>query len=248
MSFKGKVLVGAGIVLVVIIAGLFYLGSRLDSIVKAAIERYGSEATGTQVSVSSVELSLRDGRGTVRGLSIANPPGFSAGDAIRFGRITLAFDLDSLRGRSPIIINEATIKDPFIAYERNQAGKGNLETIEANIDRYRGPGSETSTPPTGPEEEQRILIKRFVFEDGKIQISAPELKEPIETNLSSIRMNDVGGPQGATPPEIGKLVLAQFARSAGKTLAREGLQRFLDRQFGKDTGEKARGLLDSILK
>ncbi len=248
MSLKVKVLIGAGIVLAVVVAGLFYLGSRLDSIVQAAIERYGSEATGTQVSVSSVNLSLREGRGTLHGLSIANPQGFSDGDAIRFGTITLAFDLDSLRGRSPIIINEATIEAPYVAYEQNRAGKSNLQTIEANIDRYRGPGSETPKPQTAPGEEQRILIKKFVFEDGKIQISAPELKEPIDRNLPSIRMNDVGGSQGATPPEIGKLVLAQFARSAGRTLAREGLQRFLDKQFGKETGEKAGGLLNSILK
>ena len=248
MSLKGKVLIGAGVVLAIIVVGLFYIGSRLDSIVKNAVEHYGSEATGTRVSVSSVDLSLRDGRGTLHGLSIANPPGFSSGDAIRFGTITLAFDLDSLRGGQLIIINDATIQDPFVNYERNEAGKGNLETIQANIDRYRGPGSEETQGATGTASEQRFRIKKFVFEDGKIQISAPGLKEPIHADLPSLRMNDVGGAQGATPPEIGKLVLAEFARSAGKTLAREGLQQLLDKQLGKGAGEKARGLIDSILK
>lgn len=248
MSFKGKVLVGAGIVLVVLIAGLFYLGTQLDSLVKSAIESYGSEITGTRVSVASVRLSLKDGRGTINGLTVANPEGFSGGDAIRFGELTLAFDLDSLRGGSPIVIDEARIRKPDINYERNEAGKGNLETIQENIDRYRKRGLQEPAESAPPEEQKRIRIKQFIFDDGEIHISAPQLKKPVEASLPSVRMTDVGGAEGETPPEIGKQILTEFARSAGKALAREGLQRFLDKQLGDKAGEKARGLLDSILK
>lgn len=248
MSFKGKVLIGAGIVLIVIVAGLFYLGSRLDSFVKAGIERYGTEITGTQVTVGSVELSLKDGRGTLHGLTVANPEGFSGGDAIRFGEITLVFDLESLRGGSPIVITDATIQNPYISYERNEVGKGNLETIQANIDRYRGSGSTEPSGTVPAEEQKKFRIQQFVFEDGKIHISAPQLKEPVDADLPGVRMTDVGGAQGATPPEIGKQILSAFANSAGKMLAQEGLQRFLDKQLGDKTGEKARGLIESILK
>ena len=248
MSFKVKALIGVAVVLVLAIGGLLYLGSHLDSLVKDAIERYGSEMTGTQVSVSSVELFLKEGRGTLRGLAIANPEGFSGGDAVRFGEITLAFDLNSLSGGNPIVIDQAIIRDPYVAYERNQAGQGNLETLQANIDRFRGTGSGGSTAESGTSEAKRFRIKQFVFEDGKIHISAPELQQPVDATLPSIHLNDVGGAQGATPEQIGKIVLSDFANSAGKTVAQQGLERILDKQLGDGAGEKARGLIKSILK
>lgn len=247
MSLKGKMLLGAGLVLLLIVAGLFYLGSRIDSIVQAAIENYGSEITGTRVSVGSVDISLREGRGTLRDLRVANPDGFTDNDAMSFGEITLALNLDSLRGGGPIVIDEATIRDPHINYESSESGKGNLEAIQANIDRYRGPGS-TDSGAAESGESPRIRIKQFTFENGSINISAPGLKEPIAAKLPSMHLSEVGGSEGATPPEIGKVIMADFTRAAGRTLAKEGLQRMLDKELGNGAGEKARGLIDSILK
>ena len=56
--------------------GVYRLSGSLDSIVKAAIEKYGSEATGTTVEVAAVDVGLKDGRATVTGLVVMNPEGF----------------------------------------------------------------------------------------------------------------------------------------------------------------------------
>ena len=70
----GRIALGAGAAVVVIAAVAAYLLlTSLDAIVERAIERYGSEITGTAVRVSSVDISLTSGRGTVRGLTVANP-------------------------------------------------------------------------------------------------------------------------------------------------------------------------------
>ena len=69
--------IGAAGLLVIIIAAVVYLWSSLDSLVEAAIEKYGSQATKTNVEVGGVKLSLTSGAGSVKGLQVGNPTGFS---------------------------------------------------------------------------------------------------------------------------------------------------------------------------
>ena len=49
MKTSSKAFLGLGIFVVIVAAALFLLLSGLDRIVAAAIEKYGSEATGTKV-------------------------------------------------------------------------------------------------------------------------------------------------------------------------------------------------------
>ena len=77
-----KLALGAFLVLLLSIGfGVYYLLSNLDSIVKAAIESYGSEATQTTVRVGKVQLKLTDGSGSISGLTVGNPKGFAAAQA-----------------------------------------------------------------------------------------------------------------------------------------------------------------------
>ncbi|HME70599.1 MAG TPA: hypothetical protein VKM54_12120, partial [Myxococcota bacterium] len=88
---KRAVAIGITLVLVLIAAAVYYVYSSLDTIVQAAIERYGSELTGTAVHVESVDLALAKGGGTIRGLRIANPAGFLRRDVFELQEITLSF-------------------------------------------------------------------------------------------------------------------------------------------------------------
>ena len=52
-------------VLLLLVVGVFvYVGYNTNSIVKSAIETIGPQYLGAPVSVSSVDISLEDGRGT----------------------------------------------------------------------------------------------------------------------------------------------------------------------------------------
>ena len=90
-----KLAIAAVVVLLLIAGGLYYFLSSLNELVASAIESSGSEVTGTRVSVSGVDISLREGRGSIRGLRIANPAGFS-GDAVSFSDITIVIDTFSM--------------------------------------------------------------------------------------------------------------------------------------------------------
>ena len=61
--YMKKILIILGIVAVIAIGGIIILFSSLDSIILAAIERFGSMTTQTDVRVSSVSLKLKSGEG-----------------------------------------------------------------------------------------------------------------------------------------------------------------------------------------
>ncbi len=87
-----KVLIGL-VVLAVIIAGAsFFLLGKLDDVIADAIKKYGSEAVGATVNVSSVKTDLKAGKITITGLTIANPKGYSQAYAFELKDLTTQVD------------------------------------------------------------------------------------------------------------------------------------------------------------
>jgi hypothetical protein len=73
-----KVFAGMALLVVLIAAALWFLVYSLDAVLEAAIERYGSEATGVPVAVGVVRISLRSGEAGIEDLVIGSPEGFRA--------------------------------------------------------------------------------------------------------------------------------------------------------------------------
>lgn len=61
-----KAFIGVGVLVVVIGIGGYIFFSSLDSIIKTAVEKYGSEITQTKVTLNEVELSVTSGKGALR--------------------------------------------------------------------------------------------------------------------------------------------------------------------------------------
>ena len=66
---KRVLIIGGVVIVAIIIAVAYFLYSSLDSIVAAAIEKYGSQYTGTQVRVDGVDLDLTSGKGAITDLA-----------------------------------------------------------------------------------------------------------------------------------------------------------------------------------
>ena len=80
MKLAYKLSIGAVFLIVVIVGASIFLWSSLDKIIEGAIEKYGSEVTQTPVKVSGVKIGLASGEGSISGLSIGNPKGFTDPD------------------------------------------------------------------------------------------------------------------------------------------------------------------------
>ena len=251
-----KLALGAFLVLLLSIGfGVYYLLSNLDSIVKAAIESYGSEATQTSVRVGKVQLELTDGSGAISGLTVGNPQGFAAAQAFSLGEIATHIDLKSL-SEDVTVIEHIIIRAPEVFFELNEAGKNNLETLNKNISSGASAKSGSSSSKSSGAEP-KLIIRKLLFEGGIIHAKVVPLNKDYDLKLPKIEMTNLGGKNGSTPGEIADQVLKELTAKALAEVKRKGLDQYKEKLEGEvnqrlDTekeklGEKLGGQLKGVL-
>lgn len=203
-----------GAILVVAIAGVavYVLMSSIDSVVKAAVEQIGSEATGTQVSLDQVEISPTSGFGALRGFRMTNPKGFAEGDAFKFDEISVTLDVTTVMS-DPVVIKEIVIERPEITYAIGD-GTSNVDEIQKNVNDYAGAGGESTGG--GASEGPNLIIENLYMRNGTVTVSAPGMsKETLSAPLPDIHLTDIGQEgRGATPGEVAQQAMAAVAASA----------------------------------
>jgi hypothetical protein len=124
--------------LVAALAVVWWLVHSLDARVARALETVGSELLGTRVSVGAVDVDLRAGRATVRGVEVENPRGeklaFSKEPAIRCEEIEVTIEPASLAGGGPIVLSEVRVRAPRLSAEVTPGGVNLLE-LERRVSR-----------------------------------------------------------------------------------------------------------------
>jgi len=218
--------IGIGVVvLLIIIAGVgYYLFSNLDSYIKAAIEKYGSQATQASVTLDSVIVSITTGEGGLVGLSVGNPKGFATPHAITVGAITLKIDTSTVTGSGPIVIKEIDIDKPQVTYEVGNTGGSNLDAIQKNTQAYAG-GS-NNAPTSGGGQERKLIINDLYVRDGQIGVSATALQgKALNAPLPTIHLTNIGkNSNGATAAEVANDVLGAITSEAAKVGSNQLMQ------------------------
>ncbi len=252
MKLKPIVLGLAVVVVIGVGYGAYYLLSNLDSIVKSAIEQYGSEITGTRVRVGSVKITLTEGRGTIRGLRVGNPSGFSSNDVFSLGEITLDLDTGSIT-ESPVVIETLTIAAPQVRYEMSANAKSNLDAILANVKKYQGGGGGQPAAEESGGEALKLKVQKFTFQDGKIDVDVTALAgagKDTSVALPALTMKNLGGKSGAPPGDIGAEVIRKYSEKIVAAVAKQQLQsgagKLLENQG--EAGAAAKQLLDRVFK
>lgn len=236
------------IILLFIGAGAHYLLSNLDSLVKEAIEKYGTEVTHTKVAVSSVKISLTSGAGAVSGLSVGNPPDFSTPEAFELGSISVKIDLNSLKDTNgPIIISEIDIEKPTVAYEVSDAGNSNLQALQHNIQNYSIPASQQESGNTQAEKGQnrKVIVRDLYIREGHLQISNKTLLQGKSFNvpLSEIHLTNIGQSSGgADPSQIAKQIFSSITTTSIRDAA-NGITKQLKSLNVDGVGNTVKGLL-----
>ena len=206
---KRVIFFAAAVLLLGIIGIGVYLYNNIDPIVKSAIEKNGSTILGTEVSVGSVDISLKSGRGTIRNVKVKNPDGFD-GDAFTLAEITLDIEVASLN-KDPIVIDEINIAAPDVNVILDEHGRSNIGLIKESVDRYQ---ASSARKPGGKQDsgyEKRFRIEKFTFAEGHVAGDASAMNQgSVEATLPPLRLSDVGGPAGDTPDGIGKTVSRAF--------------------------------------
>ncbi len=211
--------------------------ASVDSIVKAAIERVGSDVTQTEVTVDEVEISLTSGEGTIRGLVIGHPEGFDE-RVMRIGEARVVLDIGSLTSDT-IVIKEISVTAPEVTVEVSGAGT-NISRLQETLTQTGG-GSGGSSSGGNPEDEKKLVINRVTLAEGRVGLKAAGLDRGVGANLPTITLNDIGKDSGgAEPAEVAKVIVAAVSAAAGQAAITSGVLQKLE----GDVGDKAKGLLE----
>jgi len=183
-----KKILGTLLVLIIAAGVVFYF--YYEAAIKSAIEIAGSRALGTEVKVSGVSLSPLSGKGSIRGLSVANPEGYEAPYAIELGELALEINVDTLFS-DVIEINSILVQEAHITYETTLVND-NIRTLLRNI-----PSSEGAVAPTTQEgpSSTKVVIRDFQMVDPQITLQTAIAAAPLA--LPDLHLTNIGDQSNA---------------------------------------------------
>lgn len=208
-----KILIGVGVLVVIVAVAVFVLLGNLNGIVKAAVEKIGSDLTQTEVTLNDVNIEKTSGKGVLRGFRVTNPAGFSDADAFKFDEVSVTIDAASILS-DPVIIKEIVVVGPQVVYEFGDRGT-NLDRLNENVQSQTGAGGGSSGS-DGP----KFIIEHLYLRDGTVAVQAPLLEEKISVPLPTVHLTDIGkAGRGATPGDIADQTMEAILAGASRAVS-----------------------------
>jgi hypothetical protein len=185
-----------GGVLVVLALGAYVcLTFFLGSIVKAGVTSFGPKLTQTKVELAEANISPLTGAGSLRGLAVDNPKGWSDGRAFYLGRVQVSLQPWSIFG-DHIIIDEIIIDQPEFNYETKFVAS-NIKDLLKNIEDFGGRGAKAATTKTGTPI--KFVVKKFRLTNGKATLGVGAAALPVP--LPPISLDNLGVAEGGITPD-----------------------------------------------
>ncbi|MFT5654726.1 MAG: hypothetical protein ACI9XU_000440, partial [Arenicella sp.] len=139
-----KLLVAVLAILVVVGIAMFVFAGKMDEIVKDVIEKEGSAALGSPVRVGSVVTDLTNGSAVINNLTIENPVGYKAKNAIELTSFGASVDYQNM------VVDLIEIDQPIINAEQ-MGSKNNFQDLLDNM-------------PASTEQEETVTEESAVTE------------------------------------------------------------------------------------
>jgi hypothetical protein len=230
------------------VAILLYIGVAyfLGSIVKAGVNNFGPKLTQSKVVLAGANLSPLTGTGTLTGLSVGNPAGWSDGNAFSLGKVHVDVEPFSIFG-DHVVINEITIDQPEFSYE-TKIVSSNIKDLLKNIEAFTGSGSQTARTKDG--KPIKFVLKKFRMTNAKATLGMGATALPVP--LPPISVDNIGVAEGGVTadelaralmqPVLGSIVAgsANALGQVGSTSGSVTVEQMKD--AAKKTGEAIKGL------
>jgi hypothetical protein len=193
---KKILVVGLGAVLVVLLVTYITLQFFLGSIVKAGVNRFGPGITQTKVELEGANLSPLSGAGTLTGLTVGNPTGWTNPNAFHLGKVHIDVQPFSIFG-DHIIINEIVVEQPEFTYE-TKIVSSNISDLLKNIEQSLGAQQPGNEPKAKNGKPLKLEVKHLVLRNGKVTIGVGT--QVITMPMPPVELRDVGTSQGGVTP------------------------------------------------
>lgn len=243
--------------LVILVVFTIFIGTGyfyINNIAQRAIEYYGTQTLGVSVKVGSVWLSPKFDSLKITSISIANPPGYTADEAIEVGGIHVMLDIKSIFSQ-PLKIYDLLVDKLVVNYEVN-GNTNNIKTLKTNIDRAEA-ASERSGIKADKKHDVRVMINKFMLTNAKADIQIEKVVKK-EVALPDITIKDIGVNSGGVHVEnaidqVFNALVNAIARANLESLMQEllkvNVQNFKDNLLGSEgTKDAIEGVSNTLGK
>ncbi len=235
-----------GIIVALVLGVGVYVIVNSGSLIKTAVETIGTEVLGVAVSLDSAEISLTEGSGELRGLTIGNPAEFGGSYAMRFGQIKLVIDVADISDEVVVIKSVLIDKAELAIVAKGTAT--NLQAIMANLD---SASSDAAGAAEEDSSEVKLIIDEFIFSNAQTSLDSDLLGE-LSVNIPDLHLMDIGGKtDGTTIREALQQILVPIVSSSTQAIAAagldiEGVQDRLEQQLDEKLQDKLGSGLDAL--
>lgn len=193
---KKLLVFGLGTLVVLALITYITLQFFLGSIVKAGVNKFGPGITQTKVELQGASLSPLSGAGTLSGVSVGNPAGWSAGNAFYLGKVHIDMQPFSVFG-DHIVINEMVIEQPEFTYE-TKIVSSNIGDLLKNIEQALGNEKSGSAPKAKNGKPLKLEVKKFVLRNGRVTVGVGGAA--VTMPMPPVELSNVGTAEGGVTP------------------------------------------------
>lgn len=210
-------------IIVVGAIGALVLSLSIDSTVKSGLEDTTAEMMNTSVDVEDVSISLLDGSGTISGITIHNPEGFSDRPAVKLQEIRIEMNISSLLADT-VVANEVHIQTPELYFEQKASGN-NFDALTANMD-----GSSSS--------DTNLIVDYLLVENGTVMLTTDIGEgESVKGEFGQIEIEGIG--------RRGNNTVEQTLRQILEPVLQKALQEAIERGLMDKAKDALKDVLDS---
>lgn len=230
-------------ILAIVCVGAYYLTPSLETIVKQVVHKYGSQITGTEVNLQGFNLSLTNGEGSIKGLTVANPTNYKSPNLLDLGGVSVKVDLKSLASDT-IVINEIKVDKPVLTYEMLSLTQNNIKQLQDNIAKNTASAEKTEAQDAKAEKKaagKKVVIKLVTINEGELRAitSVAGQNNNISVKLPAIKLTGIGEAKN------GESIAASISKILSKILSTAS-QTVVNSQFG-DLKGLAQENLDNVV-
>jgi len=216
-----KFLITAGLTAALVVAVYVGLEYFLGSAVKAGVNAFGPKITQTKVELAGAFISPLSGSGTLTGLTVGNPAGWTADKAFYFGKVHIKLKPFSIFSDF-IEIDEIVIEQPEFTYETKIIAS-NVGDLLKNIEAVTGRADKSADPTAKSGQPIKFAVKKLSIQSGTVSVGlgASAIKVP----LPRVELTELGTTEGGiTPDELTVAVMRRLTPDIIAAAAKAALQ------------------------
>jgi hypothetical protein len=189
--------------------GALALSFTLDGMIESNLESTTSEMLDTSVEVENVQVSILDGTGTIDGITIHNPEGFSNNPALSLKQISMKLDVYSLLSDT-VLVKTVEVQQPQVFFEQKASGS-NLDALSGNLS-------------GGSSSSMNMVIEYLLVQDGSVTLST-EIggDKSVQATFDRIELEGVGRQGSSTIDQTLRQVLEPILEKAARQAVQQGV-------------------------